>query len=68
MVIASGQTLILDANDRSVTLAGVDMSGNVRTDNQWWNLMPGANLITFTRTNTPANTSTLTVKWWDSFV
>lgn len=67
MVIAAGQTLILDANDRSVTLAGVDMSANVRTDNQWWNLLAGNNLITFTRSNTPANTSTLTVKWWDSF-
>lgn len=68
MVIAAGQTLIVNANDRSVTMAGVDMSGNVRSDNQWWNLMPGDNLITFTRSNTPANTSTLTVKWWDSFV
>lgn len=68
MVIPSGQTLIVNAHDRTVTMGGVDYSASVRTDNQWWNLMPGGNLITFTRTNTPVNTSTLTVKWWDSFV
>ncbi len=67
-VITAGQTLIVNANDRSVTLAGVDQSANVRADNQWWNLLPGANLITVTRSNSPATAATVTVKWWDSYV
>lgn len=67
MVINSGETLVIDFATRTITLAGVDHSDKVRTDNQWWVLNPGANLITATRSNTPANTATLTVKWWDSY-
>ena len=67
MVISSGQKLIIDTATRSVTLAGVDQSANVRADNQWWVLNRGANLITFTRSNTPANTGVLTVKWNNAY-
>lgn len=67
LVISAGQTLILDFNTRSVTLGGVDQSGTVRTDNQWWVLAPGANLITFTRSNTPSTAAAMTVKWWNSY-
>lgn len=66
-VITAGQTLIVNAIDRSVTLVGVDFSANVRTDNQWWNLMPGNNLITVTRSNSPATAATVSISWWDSF-
>lgn len=68
MVINAGQTLIVNANDRSVTLGGVDQSANVRSDNQWWNLIQGDNLITATRSNTPATAATVTIKWWDSYL
>lgn len=68
LVIAAGQTLILNANDRTATMGGVDQSDKIRTDNQWWVLGRDNNVITFTRSNTPANTSTLTVKWWDSWI
>lgn len=67
MVINAGETLILDFAARTITLGGVDHSDKVRTDNQWWVLVPGNNTITATRSNTPANTATLTVKWWDAF-
>lgn len=67
MVINSGETLILDFYTRTVTLGGVDHSDKVRTDNQWWVLMPGNNTITATRSNTPANTATLTLNWRDSY-
>lgn len=67
MVILAGQTLIVDFATRTLTMGGLDQSGNVRSDSQWWALYPGNNLISFTRSNTPAATSTLTVKWWDSY-
>lgn len=65
--IIAGVTLTVDFNSRTVTMAGIDVSDGLRTDNQWWVLNPGDNFLTFTRTNTPANISTMTVKWWDSF-
>ncbi len=68
VVVGVGSTLILDVAKRTATMGGVDVSSTIRTDNQWWNLMRGNNLITFTRSNSPANTGTLTVKWWNSYV
>ncbi len=68
MVISTGQKLVIDTATRSVTISGVDQSANVRSDNQWWVLNRGNNLITFTRSNTPANTGVLTVKWNDAYV
>ena len=65
VVIPAGQTLIIDSDTRKVTLGGVEQA--VRTDNQWWVLKPGNNVITYTRTDAPANTSTLMVRWWDSW-
>jgi tail protein len=67
-VITAGQTLIVNAFDRTVMIAGFDYSANVRSDNQWWNLLPGDNLITVTRSNSPATAATVTFDWWDSFV
>lgn len=65
VVIAAGQTLIVNFNTRSVTLGGIEQA--VRTDNQWWVLRSGNNLLAYTRSNSPANTSTMTVKWWNSW-
>lgn len=67
MVITAGQKLIINTATRSITLSGVDQSLNVRPDNQWWVLNRGANLITFTRSNSPANTGVLTVKWNEAY-
>lgn len=66
VVVGTGQTLILDSRDRTAKLGGVDQP--LRSDNQWWVLNPGNNLVTFTRSNAPANTGTLTIKWWNSYV
>lgn len=68
MVISSGQKLVINTATRAVTISGVDQSANVRSDNQWWVLNRGGNLITFSRSNTPANTGVLTVKWNDAYV
>lgn len=67
MVIPAGQTLFINAHDRTITLGGVDHSDKVRTDNQWWVLVRGNNTVTFQRADSPANTATMVVKWWDSY-
>lgn len=68
MVINAGQTLIINAHDRSLLMGGVDQSTNVRSDNQWWSLMRGANNITVTRSNNPATAVNVVIKWWNSYV
>lgn len=64
IVLTAGQTLILDAKAKSITLAGVNRYDVRRTDNQWWTLLAGANNITYTRSsgNTGAS-SALRIKW-----
>lgn len=66
-VISAGQVLIVDVKNRMVTKAGGDVFSSVRNDNQWWNLIPGRQTIAYSRLNAPANTSTLTVRWRDSY-
>lgn len=40
----------------------------VRSDNQWWALLPGINTVTYTRDSTnAAASSTMTVTWNDTF-
>ncbi len=70
LVISSGQTLIIDTSPlrRSVTMGGVDQFGTVRNDNQWWVLQPGAQTISWTRSNAPASTATLTVRWRNAWI
>lgn len=67
MTIAAGQTLILNTRDRTAFMGGVDQADKIRTDNQWWVLHDGPNLITYSRSLAPATASTLTVKWWNSW-
>lgn len=67
MTIPAGQTLVINSHDRTITMGGVDHSDKVRTDNQWWVLVRGNNTVTLLRSDTPANTATMLVKWWDSY-
>lgn len=60
------ETLIVDVGAKTATLAGVDKYGSVRTDNQWFDIIPGNNLITFSRTGT-TGAAVLTVKWRDAY-
>lgn len=68
IVISAGQTLVIDVKNRSVKLNGVDSYASVRSDNQWWRLMPGANLITYSRSVAPATASALTVTWGHTYL
>ncbi len=66
-VITAGQTLIIDTKERTVTKGGIDQFASVRNDNQWWTLLPGIQTVSWARTNNPANTATMTVRWRDSY-
>lgn len=55
IVLGSSDTLIIDTFNRTVTLAGVNRYDVVRNDNQWWELQPGANTITMTRSSATGN-------------
>lgn len=63
--LAAGQTLVIDTFYKTVTIAGADSYGWVRTDNQWFRLKPGANLITYSRGNTTGS-SQMRVKFRDA--
>lgn len=52
--VADGQTLTVDFATRTVTLAGVSVTGAVSIDSRWWELAPGANTI---RSNVAASVS-----------
>lgn len=69
VVLAIGDSLRVDVKKRKVEIkrgAGEwtkDYSV-IRNDNQWWNLLPGLNNITYNRTGSAAP-STLTLTWND---
>jgi hypothetical protein len=62
IAIPDGSTLVIDIENRVVTLNGVVRDDAVRTDNQWWSLAPGANSITYTRNSGAASASTLVIR------
>lgn len=66
--VPAGSTLTIDVKKRTVDLDGVDKRAFVRSDNQWWVLARGTQQVTYNRADSPANTSTLTVTWKDSYV
>lgn len=45
VTVGSGQTLVVDFAARTVTLAGVLLSGVLSVDSRWWDLAPGANTV-----------------------
>lgn len=51
-ILASGDTLIIDLRTKTVTINGVNRFDMVRSDSQWWQLLPGANSITMNRDQT----------------
>lgn len=67
--MGAGDTLVINTHpsSRTVTLNGTDRYDLVRSDNQWWRLLAGANTISFSRTGT-AGAQTLTVAWNDGWI
>lgn len=67
-LLASGETLEIDQGLKTVQVDGVDHYGYTRNDNMWWELLPGLNRITYTRSGTNvASASTLLVGWHDAW-
>lgn len=62
LILAAGQQMVIDSKVKTATVDGVDAFGTRRNDNQWWQLMPGPNVINFSRSN-PVGAQTLTVSW-----
>ena len=67
LTIAAGQTLYVDAKARTVTLAGANYYRYMRVDSQWWKLQPGANHLTYDRTDNGAG-STIRVRHRDAWM
>lgn len=62
--MAAGDVLAITPKTRDITLNGANAYQFRRTDNQWWELMPGDNAVTFDRTGT-AGQQTLDIFWFD---
>lgn len=60
--LTAGQTIVIDVLNRTVLVNGTLNYSVIPDDNQWWELMKGANNITYSRTGT-TGTSTATVVW-----
>lgn len=66
--IATGSTLAVNFSKRTVTLDAADAYSGVRTDNQWWELLPGNNTIIYNRdAGNVGTSSTMTVIWRDTW-
>lgn len=65
--VLATDTLDIDVLKRTVKLNGTDRFDLVRTDNQWWEIQPGANTITFSRTGTTGS-AVLTLKHRDTWL
>lgn len=62
ITLSASQTLIVDIKNRTATLAGVNQAAAIRADNQWWELLPGSNLISASRTGT-TGAAVFKVRW-----
>lgn len=65
--LSATDTLLIDSKKKTVTLNGVDRYDIVRTDNQWWVLLPGVNTVLYSR-SVGAASSRLTVRHHDAYI
>lgn len=62
ITLTAGQTMVIDVAKRTVTVGGTPNYSVIPDDNQWWEVMKGANTVTYSRTGT-TGTSTATIAW-----
>ena len=67
VVLGAGDTLAIDVLNRTVRLNGVSRYDLVRSDNQWWEVLPGQQTITYSRTGTTGS-SPMTMTYRKAFV
>lgn len=65
--MAAGDVLQVIPKTRHILLNNFNAYQFKRTDNQWWELMPGDNTVTFDRTGT-AGIQTLDIFWFDAWL
>jgi phage-related protein len=66
VILGSTDLLVVDTKAKTVFINGTDRYDIVRSDNQWWALLPGSNSLLYTRSSTSGN-STATVKFRDAY-
>ncbi len=55
--LLAADILVVDTKLKSVHLNGARRNDLLRNDSQWWKLEPGANSLTYTRSNTNGSTT-----------
>ena len=60
MTLASGDDLVVDMGNRTVTLFGATRYSTVTSGSVWWTLRPGGNSV---RLSAPTGTGTATITW-----
>lgn len=69
LVANAAQTVTIDMDAWTVSLDGVDQTGSIRNDNEFWNLLKGANNLTYSRqAGNTGSTSTITVYWQQAWI
>lgn len=66
VILGSTDLLVVDTKAKTVFINGLDRYDIVRSDNQWWSLLPGSNSLLYTRSST-SGVSTATVKFRDVY-
>lgn len=67
VALTAADTMVVDVKNKTVLINGIDRYDTVRTDNQWWNLIPGVNTILYSRATT-AGISRATVRHNDAYI
>lgn len=62
VVLSGTDTVVIDTYRKTVKLNGIDRFDLVRADNQWWEVLPGAQSVTYNRTGSTGS-STCTVSF-----
>lgn len=65
--IATGDVVIIDMDNHTITLNGASLISTKTSTSDWWGLVPGNNTITLT-TTASADTGTAVVKYYPPYV
>lgn len=67
LVMAGGDSLAINPKLKTVSLNGANVYGVRRSDNQWWELMPGDNTVQLSR-SVYNSQQTLDIYWYDAWI
>lgn len=65
--MAAADRFDIDSKRKTIALNGANSYRFRRTDSRWWELMPGTQTVTFSRSDT-TGTQTYTVYWYDAWI